>query len=119
MKRYTVFDVALGRYVVPLPKPQGEPPMVKMQIGGPQDLLFGEVVDHLAELEIDAEAAEKAEKEGDGRTWRYIPEHGRGCHITGRFLCPSCRCCTPRLEGQRPPTFCPNCGADMRKEADR
>ena len=62
MKRYTVFDTKLRRYVVPLSRERGqdEPPEIRTMIGGPQDLLFGAIIDQLAGLEIAAEAVEEA-----------------------------------------------------------
>lgn len=62
MKRYTVFDTKLGRYVAPLSRERGQdtPPEIKTLIGGPQDLLFGAIIDQLAGLEIAAEAVEEA-----------------------------------------------------------
>lgn len=111
MKRYTVFDAALGCYVVPLPKGADpiDPPTIGWRIGGPQDLLFGEVVDHLARLEIDAEEAERAEKESGHwtRTDEWDEEYGY------RYRCSCCFChCLGTSD------FCPNCGADMREEAN-
>ena len=54
MKRYTVFDPSLGRYVVPLS--QGQCPLIGICADGTMELLFGDVIDHLAQLEIAAEA---------------------------------------------------------------
>lgn len=73
MKRYTVFDPSLGRYVVPLSDNDPEPFRFGIATISPEqrdatgtiitsprmDVVFGDVIDHLAGLEIAAEEAEK------------------------------------------------------------
>lgn len=61
MRRHTVYDSKLRRYVVPLSKGTGteRTPEVKTLVGGPQDLLLGELIDHLAGLEIAVEEMEE------------------------------------------------------------
>lgn len=110
MKRYTVYDAELGRYVLPLSgenRKEDPPPAVMVRRDGPLIMLSGDAIDHLAELEIAAEQAEKA-KDARGhwtRTDEYTERHD--------YLY-ECSCCFRMVLGT--PDYCPACGAYMREE---
>lgn len=112
MKRYTVYDANLGRYVLPISGEhrKEDPPhavMVKRETDSPLITLFGEAIDHLAQLEIAAEDEEKR-REAQGH-WTRTDEH------TERHdYLYECSCCLRLVLGT--PDYCPACGAYMRGE---